>query len=307
MVIVRRHISWSAVGRNVAKMDLKRIMKNLRNRIRWRLDRARARAMLSYAHFAVDLRWKLFQKSPPHNLSAPVVVSLTSYRKRFPAIVNTLKSLITQSVKPDHLILWVGYSDLEFVPPEVQALCARGLEVRATDDIGPYTKIIPSLKAFPDACVVTADDDVYYRKDWLKGLLHEFRDPKEIICYRAHEIIFEEGGKPRPYKFWRHEIKERTASNLYLATGVGGVLYPPNSFAEETFNTEDFLRLCPGADDVWLYFMARRNGQTYRTVGKQKPLIYWDGTQEFGLVNENWEHGNDRKIAAMIAHYGFPH
>jgi hypothetical protein len=282
------------------------LMLNPRKMLSRRWYRVKDALALKSAGLSTQVRWWFRRPGRPHALPGELIVSLTSYGPRLGTIAKTLKCLLTQSCQPDRVILWIGHADAARLPPEVSALTAAGLEIRTTDDIGPYTKIIPALHAFPRAFIMTADDDLFYPRDWAEGLVNGYRDPHIIPCYRAHEIVFEAPNHPKRYALWRHHVPCRKVSDNYFATGVGGVLYPPGCFAPEVLDRELFLRICPGADDVWLYWMARRNGVTYQTVGKRRELVTWDGTQEVGLVNSNWGQGNDLKIANMIAHFGFP-
>ena len=45
-------------------------------------------------------------------------------------------------------------------------------------------------------------------------------------------------------------------SFLNFLTGVGGVLYPPNSLHQDILSQEGFSSLCPNADDIWFWAMA---------------------------------------------------
>src|SRR5579864_6248399 len=109
----------------------------------------------------VAVRWILRRSGTPHGLPGTLVVSLTSYPPRFPTVALTLRCLLTQSIKPDHVILWIAHADEARLPPEVLALRALGLEIRSTEDLRSFKKIVPALRDFPDAFIVTADDDVY--------------------------------------------------------------------------------------------------------------------------------------------------
>ena len=42
-----------------------------------------------------------------------IIVSMTSYPKRFKTIIMPLKSLLLQSVKPDRIIVWLGSDSSE--------------------------------------------------------------------------------------------------------------------------------------------------------------------------------------------------
>ena len=242
----------------------------------------------------------------PHRLSGPLVVSLTSYPGRYATLHLTLRCLLRQSMTPDRVILWIAEADLALLPSSVRALEAEGLEIRATADLGSYKKIVPALAAFPEAWIATADDDMYYGPDWLADLVRPAR-PGLVVAHRAHRLVWE-GTALAPYGRWTKNISGAVEGPEIFATGAGGVLYPPSSLHEETTQAALFTRLCPGADDIWLYWMARRAGSVVRHVGPPVRILEWPGSQLQSLRAQNHgaDAGNDRALAAMAAQYGWP-
>lgn len=244
------------------------------------------------------------------NLSAELIVSLTSYPLRFPHLHLTLHSLLRQTVKPDRLILWIAHDDADHLPAKVKALSQYGLDIRLCPNVGSYKKIIFALEQFPHSFIATADDDTYYRRDWLE-LLVRGHEPGVITCHRAHRIPVSNGSIPS-YASWQWDVQDEAArkpSMNLMPTGIGGVLYPPGSLHPGVTDCASFLDLCRDADDVWLYWMARRAGSTYKKVGGRFQLHYWPGTQQVRLYNDNVT-DNNRQIARMNARYGspfFPH
>jgi hypothetical protein len=91
-------------------------------------------------------------------------------------------------------------------------------------------------------------------------------------------------------------------------TGVGGVLYPPALLHREVLDAGTFQSICPYADDIWLYFMGRRNGAIYRRVGPRRDMTSWPGSQKISLLHHNVgpAQGNDVQMVRMIERYGFP-
>jgi hypothetical protein len=184
-----------------------------------------------------------------------------------------------------------------------------GLEIRYCEDLKSYKKIIPTLKVAPDAFIVTADDDVYYWPTWLEELVLAYRgDTLEVLCHRAHKIRLDRKlQQPLPYDEWDLEIEEASSSPLIFPTGVGGVFYPPFVFHPDVFREDIYQQYCAGADDVWLYWMARRRNAKIKKIGVNKPLLTWPATQENALWIANViEGGNDAQISAMIQRFGFP-
>ncbi len=255
----------------------------------------------------VSLQGRMPLRNRRHSLPGTLVVSLTSYPARFGALTLTLRGLLRQTITPDHLILWISPSDFCLLPKSVIDLQSRGLEIRVTEDIKSYKKIIPALDQFADSFIATADDDTYYWPTWLEELV-EGAEPSTltVTCHRAHQITTVPQGY-RPYREWVFDTPWRGKAAGLFPTGAGGILYPPGALDHRPEDRESIQRLCPQADDIWLYWMGRRNGAIYKTVGRHRELVAWAGSQSQALWRTNIvEHHNDRQIRDMAAKYGYP-
>ena len=243
-----------------------------------------------------------------------LIISLTSFPQRMYEIHYTLYSLLTQTVKPAKVVLWLGTEQFpdgeKDIPQKVLKLKENGLVIEWHKNLRSYTKLVPSLKKYPNNIIVTADDDIYYEKDWLEKLLKSHKENKNcIICNRAHMVKFDRE-KLAPYKKWPKKIKGGKASYLNFLTGVGGVLYPQNSLHKDVLNEELFTELAPKADDVWFWAMAVLN-KTKILVVKDwiRELTYVNPERERGLTDEvtlfsfNKKGGNDLQIEKVLNHY----
>lgn len=258
------------------------------------------------AHIA--MRWRERVQAKPHGLNKPLIVSLTSYPARFGTLALSLKCLLSQTVRPDRVVLWIAHRDMAALPRDVLALRAEGLEVARTDDLRSFKKLLPALQAHKDAFIVTADDDVYYPADWLEQFVTAY-DPRkrDVLAMRVHRIVLDADGQPAPYLEWIFNIDASPSHPLNMATGVGGVLYPPGSLHPDVIDRDAFARLCPNHDDLWFYFMARRAGWTVRKVGPRTSFISWPGSQRIALQHANVGDGHgDAQLAGLIAHFGAP-
>lgn len=239
-----------------------------------------------------------------HGLRGHLVVSLTSYSKRFPTLELTLLRILQQTVQPDETVLWISADDHPHLPQGVLALKQFGLTIRETRDLGAYTKIIPALKAYPNSFIITLDDDIAYPLDTIEPLVAGYRGASEILCRRAHQITCDDTGLQKPYSQWQFDTALEVGADLF-ATGVGGVLYPPRSLAPQVLDEASFMRLAPKTDDLWLFWMARVAGSPVRRVGPRYGLQPWPGTQEYGLwVSHNAGGGNDTAIANLNGRFG---
>jgi hypothetical protein len=244
---------------------------------------------------------------PRHQLPTPLIVSLTSYRPRFHSLHLALLSLLDQTIRPDRVVLWIAHDEMGALPRQVRELTAFGLEIRTTDDIKSYKKLIPALHAFPAAHIATADDDVLYPRNWLELLcLGQQGDPGVITCHRAHRIPQPVHGAMPPYRTWEWDILDPEGSqpsrNL-VATGVGGILYPPDAFHPDVIKSEIFTKLCPQADDMWFYWMARRAGTLYRKIGPRFRLLHLPGSVDDGLFTLDV---NDAQVDNLFREFGDP-
>src|SRR5688500_5188057 len=63
----------------------------------------------------------------PHQLPGELIISLTSYPARFRTLHLSLRCLLTQSIKPDRIVLWIAREDLPLLPASVRKLAAHGI------------------------------------------------------------------------------------------------------------------------------------------------------------------------------------
>lgn len=99
-----------------------------------------------------------------------IVISLTTTPSRIDLIEHTLKSLLDQTRMPARIILNVpNFSireNVAYVVPKTLTML-QSLEIRRCDDLGPATKLIPTLLSkAPEAPILVVDDDRIY-PDWL--------------------------------------------------------------------------------------------------------------------------------------------
>lgn len=260
----------------------------------------------AFAHLRYLLR---FLWSSKHPLPGKLIVSLTSYPPRFSTLHLTLKTLLAQSVSPDVVILWLYQGDLEKLTPEVKALTSDKFEIRTVEkDIKSYKKLVPALQLFPEAFIVTADDDIYYGRNWLRDLVLNYRrGVNEVVGHRAHLINFDLDNRILPYKKWQFCISfPCEGPQVFLTTG-GGVLYPPRVLPSMANDSGKFMSLCPTNDDIWFYFMIRTNGYKYRKIMGDYIGFTWGESQGEALYHVNIAGGmNDQAFQAMTDRFGSP-
>ena len=192
-----------------------------------------------------------------------VIISLTSFTERINEVPYTIYSLLNQTLKPKKVVLWLAddeFPNKEYdLPESLLKLKNNGLNIKWCDNLKSFKKLIPSLKEYPSDIIVTADDDVFYPECWLESLYNTYLENKNsIICMRCRKIVVKDNGFDK-YENWMLSQGFEDASYLNLMTGIGGVLYPPNSLNNKVMDYDLAAKLCPDADDLWFWAMAVLN------------------------------------------------
>lgn len=192
-----------------------------------------------------------------HKEKDRIIVSLTSFKTRIPKLWLVIESILRNTMKPDKLIVYLQLDSMDEVPKSLKELQARGVEIRlCSTELRSHNKYYHAMKEFPNDCIITIDDDIFYRNDIIESFakLHN-RYPNAIIANRAKSIT-----KLSPlYKEWP-DTQNSKPDIAILPIGVGGVLYPPNSLHHDIFNKDLIKELCYTADDIWLCCMGILQG-----------------------------------------------
>ena len=205
-----------------------------------------------------------------------LIVSLTTIPSRIDRLYLVIETLLQQSIKPDYIILWLSESDFseDYLKSENYATRRllkqknRGLKIEFCKDLRSYTKILYTLKQYPEAIVVSADDDFYYPKNWLKDLYKSYiENPDYVHCHMARSIRKSTESSLLPHYQWlaHYDKFQGPSNNIFPYTGHG-CLFPPGSLHPEVFNEKVFLNISPNHDDAWFKAMTLLNGLPTKRV-----------------------------------------
>lgn len=195
-----------------------------------------------------------------------LIVSLTSFPAAIPYAMGAIQSILEGSVLPNKIVLYLTFSQFPEgkIPQELQELSNSNpiFEIRNYDkDIRSYRKLIPALSDFPDAIIVTIDDDVWYHKNMLRDYIRLHKElPDAILAHRAKRLRLNTPyRKWKKYRWYSFLAKRLHVSYTNIQTGVGGVLYPPHSLNSEMLDPAIFTKIAPTTDDIWFWAAAVAN------------------------------------------------
>ncbi len=220
-----------------------------------------------------------------------IILTCTTTIDRLNIFFYGIQSLLKQSIKPDLFI--VNLSEENFllngninVP---NWLINDNIKLNITKDIGPYTKLIPTLDfADEEDLIITADDDILYHEKWLESLVENARAyPNNIICARARLMKKNIFKKWTNYNNWKI-VKEECTSIDLLPLGVGGIVYKKKLLDLDFLLKSEFQKIAPNTDDLWFKMASYRLNVLVTVI----PLIDYENMRIYhnkGLQNINFK------------------
>ena len=238
-----------------------------------------------------------------------VIVSLTSFPPAISYAARAVQSRLNGSILPDKVVLYLTFAEFgeKGIPQDLQELAKMNPRFEIRDypiNIRSYRKLVPALTDFPDAIIVTVDDDVNYHPNMLRDLLELHKQiPKAVLAHRAKCIkpnkLYNKWKKYR----WYHFLGKRIHTSFRnIQTGVGGVLYPPHSLKADMIDVDLFTQIAPTTDDLWFWAAAVANDIPVIPVpfGHNKPKGLGK-PRELSLKTINFKSGADRNDTAFKA------
>lgn len=244
------------------------------------------------------------------NEKPELIVSLTSYPKRIKTVWITIESLLRQTKKPDLIILWLAKEQFPNgnIPKSLREQQKRGLTIRWCDNLMSHKKYFYVCQEYPDANIITADDDLIYPPFWASRLwkMH-MEHPTDVVALTCQTIS--PSYRTLPSK-WLGVAREKIISSYRVSLNSGsGALFPPNSLPLEAFNKEAIKKLCPYADDLWLTAMTHMNGiKTTKYEFNPFPIVIRSTLVEslctnFNSAQKDHPINNDTQWAAITREY----
>lgn len=242
-----------------------------------------------------------------------VIISLTTYPKRMGTVWIVLKAMLSQTYKPDKILLYLAEEQFpgHVLPDWAETYRKAGVEFVFCGDLKPHKKYYYAMQEYPEAVIITVDDDLIYDYDLIEVLMKSYLQfPHAISAMRTHKIAFDDEGHILPYLQWDHGCSKYIGEPIMrlLPTSGGGTLFPPHSLHPEVFCEENIRKCCLLADDLWLKVMAVLQGTPVVLAEETRPLNFIEGTQDTALWQSNVsKKGNDHQLKAILELYDSYH
>ena len=216
-------------------------------------------------------------KSKLTNVNQEIIISLTTSPKRINKLENLFNTLSNQTIKPLKIVLNLVHvfkrnnTLFDKIPDFI--LNNELVQINRCEDIGPSTKILPTVWLFkdnPETIIISVDDDIEYKNNLVELLLNYSN--KYPDCVITGESFM--------------RLKDNYAE---LVEGYSSVLYKQKFL--NGLNQQEVLnypKYCYLADDFILSNYLRKNNTKIVVLDNNKPYsnIYLDyGNDEDALRN----------------------
>lgn len=235
------------------------------------------------------------------------IVSMTTYKPRLfeKNTIKILSALLDQKTsKKFKIVITLYKDDVQYVSKELQKFVKdHNIEILIADkNLRPHLKYFYAMKKYRDKPIITVDDDCLYYDDLFESLYRSYEQNRDVVsARRVHLMKYFKNGKCIPYNYWDHEYtKLKSPSFHLLATGVGGVIYPPDilkisdsdlAMINQSITADDiFLKWKENLLKVKVLYCKGEKENSY------KPQIGYN--QKYALCFENWTR-NDKTIKAL--------
>jgi len=169
-----------------------------------------------------------------------LIISLTTWSARIHNIPVVLDTIFAQSIQPDLVVLNLAYE--EVIPEDVHSyLRNHNVQINRVEDTKVYKKLLPTLKLYPDACVISIDDDFYYTPSMIEDFL------------RLHR------------RFPNNPISGNNTEYKYINCHCGCASLTKREYWGDCLDMidDDVINNCPSDDLVYTFFMAK-SGRKYK-------------------------------------------
>lgn len=257
---------------------------------------------------ALMLIRKNSEYSPLSGNTSGLVVSLTAIPTRMDKLWVCIDSLFRQSIRPDKIVIELTQEEypggLSSLPQSLTRLQKYGVEIAFENtNLKCHNKYFYVMQKYPDATIITVDDDCYYKKDMIMRLVNLSNQYPGAVCTNIAAVI--DPDNFYEYKKWKKSTKEHAPSNLCVALGFAGVLYPSHILPKETFDIATINKLSPRADDLYLKAFEASAGVKVACGSLYPKPVTINGSQKVSLrkTNKGTQNRNDIQWKALDEYF----
>ena len=130
------------------------------------------------------------------NFNIPIIVSMTSWKKRITNVKYVVSSILQGTYKPDKIILNLSTDEFQdkHIPIDLKLLEKYTIfEINwVKENTKAFKKIIPTMELYPDSIIISIDDDIIYPRLFIETILDSYKKQnKDIITLYRNKNKYE--------------------------------------------------------------------------------------------------------------------
>lgn len=222
-----------------------------------------------------------------------LVVSLTTSPKRIEYLEPVIDSIMKQTIVPEKIYLNLPElfkrDNTMFKKPLPEFITSNHLiYINWCEDIGPITKILPTIKLEPnpDTLILSIDDDIYYPPSLIETFL-AFSQAYPDACITGTSYMYYD--KPDKIKYSRNDY-HLEGEPVELVEGYSGVLYHQKHLLNFDTRWLD-TKSCAFGDDFYISNELRKKNIPIIKIGRKYAPIMNITPLEYGLKSDALHNG----------------
>ncbi len=192
-----------------------------------------------------------------------IIVSLTTYPKRFDCLVKSIHGIVSQTYYDKVDIFYINVDDNLTEDDYSRYETLKRIDSKIQIKICPAkwkscNKLVWVYKDHPDDMIICFDDDKYYPSETIERLYKEWEKHKNcIVAYEINPIIMRPDGKV----YYLNSIDAMMLQVEYGKYLSNACLFPPNSFTDLLFNYDEMMYITNGHhDELWFWIVSTLKG-----------------------------------------------
>lgn len=210
-----------------------------------------------------------------------LIVSITSYPRRFDMLRRVLLSLRNQTYKDFDVLITVCNDECKNDMQELNRIIKTSkLSIHlnvVNENTYCHKNTFEAMKLFPNNPILVIDDDIIRVPTCIENFVKDYLDFNCIIARTYDHLYEDEKIKKTHGIIINHCIRQRYFTGKEMPnTGGQGILYPPNVFKDQRFYDANLIKECsPTSTEVWVYFWCLHD---------KIPMFFtWDKTWNYRL------------------------
>ncbi len=248
-------------------------------------------------------------------VSKNVFISLTTIPSRIDGIKPTINSLLDQSIRPSNILINIPGDEQTIEVPEQIKKCQLITINWVKHDLGPATKLLPTLEIVEDNdLVIVLDDDQVYPKKMVETYLHHSEKyPEAALCQVGWKVPESDNHEDRisvfgaKFRIVGQENPVREPVQVDVLQGASSYAVKRKLFTQEVTDYNNAPDEARFVDDIWFSgHLAKNKVNVYVVPGffKYCRLSNWKVASGTGLVKTaNKNHHNNNVLYEYFKSY----